>query len=84
VFEMPLAFVLLNVQSGTDEEVAEKIRGTPSVKEVSRIYGIYDLILRVEVENLNEIKALVESKLRRMPEVKSTLTMIAAEKSLKS
>lgn len=80
---MPLAFVLINVQSGTDEEVVEKIRGTPSVKEVNRIYGIYDLILRVEVENLNEVKAFVESKLRRLPQVKSTLTMIVAEKSVK-
>ena len=76
---MPLSYVLINVELGTEDEVLEEVRKIPNVKECHRIYGIYDMIAKVEAESLDMVKQVVTSKIRRLPSVRSTLTTIVIE-----
>lgn len=45
---MPQAFVLINSEIGAEEEVLNTLRSMESVKEAYIVYGVYDIIARVE------------------------------------
>jgi DNA-binding Lrp family transcriptional regulator len=75
---MPLCYVLLNVELGSDEKVLSEVRKISNV-ECHRVYGVYDMIAKVEADSMDKLKEIVSSKIRRLDEVRSTLTMIVME-----
>lgn len=76
---MPIAFVLLNVEPGGEEEVLKELRSVPEVKEAYRVYGVYDTVVKVEAPTAEKLKELITWKIRRLQKVRSTLTMLAVE-----
>jgi len=75
---MARAFVLINVEPGREEEVLEKLRKMNSVKAAYTVYGIYDLIARVEAETVEQLKDAVLTEIRTLEQVASTVTLIEA------
>ncbi|MEM3027772.1 MAG: Lrp/AsnC ligand binding domain-containing protein [Candidatus Bathyarchaeia archaeon] len=45
---LPLAFVLINAEIGEEAQVLKALRRIENVKEAYLIYGVYDIIARVE------------------------------------
>ena len=74
---MPRAFVLLNVDLGSEEEVLQEIKTIDGVLEAHRVYGVYDTVVVVEMDSTEKLKEVVTWKIRRLSKVRSTLTMIA-------
>ena len=74
---MPRAFVLLNVDLGSEEEVLQEIKTIDGVIEAHRVYGVYDTMVVVEMDSTEKLKEVVTWKIRRLSKVRSTLTMIA-------
>ncbi|GAB6135993.1 Lrp/AsnC family transcriptional regulator [Thermococcus prieurii] len=72
------AFVLVVVKPGNEEKVYEMLRKDPRVKEDYRVYGEYDIILRVEVSTIDELDKFHDEVLRRIPEIEMTETLIAS------
>ena len=54
--EMPTAFVLINTEIGSEEEVATELRKLEHVKESYVVYGVYDIVARVEAETMDRLK----------------------------
>jgi DNA-binding Lrp family transcriptional regulator len=73
---MALAFVFLSVDLGKEPEVVQGLQEISEVKETYQIYGVYDVIARIEADNMNEIKDVIGFKIRKIENVRSTLTMI--------
>lgn len=78
---MTSAYVLINTEIGSEDEVLEALRQLPMVKEAYVVYGVYDLIARVEAPDLDKLKETVTWKIRKLDKVRSTLTMIVVEKT---
>ena len=76
---MALCYVLINVELGFEEKVLKEIRSIPNVEECHRVYGVYDMIAKVEADSLDELKQNTTSKIRRVEGVRSTLTTIVIE-----
>lgn len=76
---MPLSYVLMNVELGSEEKVLEEVRKVPNVKECHRIYGVYDMIAKVEADTMDKLKEIVTWKIRRLDGVRSTLTTVVME-----
>ncbi|HXZ90953.1 MAG TPA: Lrp/AsnC ligand binding domain-containing protein [Candidatus Dormibacteraeota bacterium] len=76
---MALCYVLLNVELGSEDRVLNEIRKVPNVKDCHRVYGVYDMIAKVEAGTMDSLKELVTWKIRRLEGVRSTLTAIAIE-----
>ncbi len=75
---MALAFVLLNVEPGTEEEVRDTVSKIEEVEEAHLVYGTYDLVLKLRADTMDEVKKAVTGKIRKLDEVRSTLTMLVA------
>jgi DNA-binding Lrp family transcriptional regulator len=76
---MTLAFVLLNVETGKESKVVKELEGISEVKETFQVYGVYDVVVRTEADNMNELRDVIGSKIRSISGVRSTLTMIATQ-----
>ncbi len=76
---MALAFVLVNADVGLEKEVAAALRCLIEVRMVWEVYGAYDVVVRVEAETVEKLKETVISEIRRLDNVRSTLTMIAVQ-----
>jgi DNA-binding Lrp family transcriptional regulator len=76
---MPTAFVLINAELGKEEGILKELRSIDNVKEAHFVYGVYDIIAKVEADTMEKLKEIVTFKIRRLTDVRSTLTMTVAE-----
>jgi len=72
---MAMAYILLTSVIGSEDDILEALKDIPEVKETFKVYGVYDIILKIEVDTLDKIKETI-SKIRTMEEVRSTISMI--------
>ena len=72
-------FVLINADLGAEEQLMKELRSIENVKEVFIVYGVYDIIARIEGQTMEKVKETITWKIRRLDRVRSTLTMIVVE-----
>ena len=76
---MPRALVLVNVESGREDEVLRELRKIEGVEEAYLSYGAYDIVARVRADTMEDLKIVITRRLRRLRELRSTLTLILIE-----
>lgn len=76
---MPEAYVLINVESGAEEEVVNELKTIKGVEEAYFSYGVYDIITKVKADSMENLKETVTHKIRTISKVRSTLTLIMME-----
>jgi len=76
---MPRAFVLVNVESGSEDEVLKELKSIEGVEEAYFSYGVYDLITKIRADSMDELKEVVTRRIRTLSKVRSTLTLIMME-----
>jgi len=70
------AFVLVNAETGSEQEVVEKVRTVKNVKEAYFVFGVYDVIAVVEAPNVDELRNTVHNEMRQVKGIRSTCTMV--------
>jgi DNA-binding Lrp family transcriptional regulator len=73
---MSIAFVLINTNMGLEGEVTKDLKEISEVKDVYSVYGVYDLVVRLEADPMEELKKAISDRVRRLKNVRTTLTMI--------
>ena len=73
---MEIVYLLVVTEVGRLDEVAQRLRTIPEVSEVQAVTGPFDLIVRVEATHINEALDTVVHKIRRIPGIKSTETLV--------
>jgi DNA-binding Lrp family transcriptional regulator len=76
---MALSYVMINVELGAEERLLKEVRNMANVKECHRLYGVYDMIAKVEADSMDRLKEIITWKIRRLDGVRSTLTTIVIE-----
>ncbi|MBI5378062.1 MAG: Lrp/AsnC ligand binding domain-containing protein [Thaumarchaeota archaeon] len=81
---MPTAFILLNSDLGSDQEIIIKLKEILGVEkgikfEVQGVYGIYDIVVKIEADNPDHLRSIITNKIRKIEKVQSTLTMMVIE-----
>ena len=71
-----LAYVLFKVSSGTEREVAQKLIEFEEVLQADIIFGEYDVIAKLSTKDLDTLENFVSEKVRNVPNVLVTSTMI--------
>jgi DNA-binding Lrp family transcriptional regulator len=78
---MPAAIVLINTEIGSESEVFNSLKAVEGVKEVFETYGMYDIVVIIEAPSHDAIRDIIINRIRKIPHVKSTTTMIVVEHS---
>ena len=76
---MPKAFVFMNIDAGAENEVLKMLRAVPEVKESYFVYGVYDVVTKIETESMDKLKEVITRKVRSLDKIRSTLTTIVSE-----
>ncbi len=76
---MPTAFVLVNTEIGSENEVLASLKKVDGVKEAHAVYGVYDIVAKIGADSMDKLKEIVTWHIRRLDKVRSTLTMIVIE-----
>jgi len=74
-----LAYVLLGVQPNTEEKVYDKLKKLKEVRQVNLMFGSWDVLAQVEVASTQGLNEFMLEKIRKIPEVSLTATMIVAK-----
>jgi DNA-binding Lrp family transcriptional regulator len=80
---MPVAFVLINTEIGSEGEVLSELKKVEGVEEAYSVYGVYDIVAKVRAETMEKLKDIITWRIRRINKVRSTLTMIVIEEMKK-
>ena len=73
---METLYLLIETDVGRLEDVLKRIRAIPSVTEVQAVTGPFDLIVKVEAAHINAALDTVVHRIRRVPGIRSTETLV--------
>jgi len=76
---MPTAYVLINCDLGSEDDIIKELNKLPEVVEVSGVFGVYDIIVRIRSDSMDKLREVVTWNVRRIDKVRSTLTMMVIE-----
>ncbi len=74
---MVTAIVLINVEHGNVNEVADQLAGMEGIAEVYSVGGRFDLVAIIRVPSNDEMAALVTNSLMSVEGIEDTETLIA-------
>jgi len=74
-----LAFVLIKAQPSQEHRVYTKLLEIPEVSELNPLFGEYDLIAKIELEDdVHELSEIIE-KIRSLEGIIKTVTLTGAK-----
>ncbi len=76
---MAIAFVLINCELGSEESVISELKSIEGVKEVHGTFGAYDVLAKVQSDQVEKLRETITWKIRKIPKIRSTLTLMGIE-----
>lgn len=73
------AIILIQTDIGAETRVMDELYKIPEITDVYIVYGIYDIVAIIEAESLEKIREIITNKIRRLPEIRTTSTMVVVE-----
>ncbi len=76
---MATARVFINCDLGSEKAIIQQLKGLEEVKEVHGIFGVYDIIAKVETDITKKLHEIIALKIRKIEKIRSTLTLMEIE-----
>ena len=76
---MTTAYVLVNCDLGYEEQIIEELKHISDVKEIQGVFGAYDILAKVESDQISTLRETIMWKIRKIGSVRSTLTLMVIE-----
>jgi len=76
---MAIGFALLSISPLYEKEVYEKLKGTTEITEVHPLFGEYDILLKIETDDIDSIGNVVINRIRSIKGVMDTKTLIGTK-----
>ena len=76
---MAQAYVLINCEIGSEEKVISDLKTVSGVTEVHGPFGAYDILAKVESDQVETLRETITWKIRKIEKIRSTLTLMGIE-----
>lgn len=73
---MVTAYVLINCDLGSEEDVIDALKNVEDVKEIHGTFGAYDIIAKVDNNKLDTLRETITWRIRKIDRIRSTLTLM--------
>ncbi len=73
---METLYLLVETELGKLDEVVRRLRAVSGVTEVEAVTGPFDVIVKVQAPQINQALDVVVHKIRRIPGIKATETLV--------
>ncbi|MFH0869354.1 MAG: Lrp/AsnC ligand binding domain-containing protein [archaeon] len=75
---MVIAYILIISESGAERRIVDNLLDIDGVEEAELVYGDYDVIAKVSVEDISQLSDFILEKIRPISSIKRTSTLIVA------
>ena len=72
---METLYILINCDLGSEVDIINELTKIPEVQEVRGTYGVYDIFVKLQGETKETMENVVTHKIRRIPKIRSTVTL---------
>ncbi len=76
---MEIAFVLITCEVGTTDKVIKKLQMINEIKEVTPVWGAYDVIAKVTAPTKEELRDAIRKKIRTTDNIRTTMSLMVTE-----
>ena len=76
---MAEAYILINCEIGSEEQVITALKNIDSVKEVHGTFGAYDILAKIESPQVEDLRETITWKIRKIDKIRSTSTLMGIE-----
>jgi len=76
---MAEAYILINCEIGSEEEVITALKNVDGIKEVHGTFGAYDILAKIESAQVEDLRETITWKIRKIGKIRSTLTLMGIE-----
>ncbi len=76
---MVTAYVIVKVYPGEENKVSQEILKIKGILEAAFTWGYSDMLLKVKTDSLEELREMIFNKLRKIPGINDTQTVIVSE-----
>lgn len=76
---MATAYVLINCDTGSEEPVIDDLKSIIGVKNVSGVFGAYDIVAEVQTPTVDKLRETITMKIRKISGIRSTLTLMTVK-----
>ena len=66
----------MNVKTGAETNIVDSLKKDKAVKDITIVYGVYDLVMRLEVKTMNELESFILN-MRKNKDIEQTSTLIS-------
>ena len=64
------------METGSEEEVIDELKKIDEVKNVYFVYGVFDVVAKIEAPSSEKLKNTITWKIRRLEKIRSTQTLM--------
>ena len=76
---MATAYVLINCELGAEEFVISELNSIDGVIEVHGTFGSYDILAKVQSDQVESLRETITWKIRKILKIRSTLTLMGID-----
>ena len=63
---------------GLENEALSSVRILPNVTEAHAVFGVYEIIAKIQAGSMEDLKDVVSTKIRTLDNIRATLTMMSS------
>jgi len=73
---MGFTYVLISCDLGFGEDIISQLKTIDEVKQVQGTFGAYDIVAKIESDDVGKLRDTVNRKIRYIPRIRSTLSLM--------
>jgi DNA-binding Lrp family transcriptional regulator len=73
------AVVLVNTDLDAQDKVIDSIRDVDGVEEAHALYGVYDLLIKIKGNSIDNLKEITKLRIKPIAGVNSSLTLMIVQ-----
>jgi DNA-binding Lrp family transcriptional regulator len=70
-----IGFIFIKIESKYEVKAFRALKKIPEVKDLTPLFGEYDMIIKVEAPDFNALSAIILTKIRKIPGIIETETL---------
>ncbi len=75
---MEIAYVLIVSEMGSERHVIEKLLMIDEIKDVNRVWGAYDVVIKVEGPTSDAVREIIQEKIRMIDGIRTTVSLMVS------
>ncbi len=75
---MEIAYVLVVSETGSEQHVIKKLLMIDEIKEAHRVWGAYDVVVKVVGPASGAVREIIKEKIRMIDGIKTTYSLIVS------